>query len=63
MTQQSVYKFLQKQKKWISTKDIKEKMKLSSAADNLRKLFKNGDIIRRNDKFGNIIRYVWKIKE
>lgn len=60
MSQQSVYKLLKKKKRWMTTKEI-QKETVSSASDNLRKMFKHGEILRKTIKIGNIKGYAWKI--
>ena len=65
MSQQEVYNFLKKNKtKWFHTSEIKKKLKVESASDNLRKLFKNKEVLRKTGQTKQgYLTYLWKLKK
>ena len=64
MSQANVLKFLEKQKKWIRTKEISKKMKLGqgSISVNLNKLHNQGLIMKKEAKSNFYGCYKWKIR-
>jgi len=63
MTQSDILKLLKKSKKWMTSKEIAKKLKITSANESLRKLFKYGEILRKEipAKFGGVS-YLYKTK-
>jgi predicted DNA-binding transcriptional regulator len=64
MTQNEVYNFLKKKRKWMSTKEIAKEMEIGShcVGDNLNKLFKYGEVKREQIRRGNNWLYIWETK-
>jgi len=63
MTQSEVIKLLQKEKKWMTAREINSKLKFTSANSNLCRLFKGSEILKREiKKPGEVLRVEWKIK-
>jgi len=47
----------------MTTKEIRDKLKCNSTMDNLRKLYKFGEILRKEDATKGIgRRFLWRIK-
>jgi len=64
MSQESVYKFLKKNRRWMKTLEISKKVRLSrsTCSDNLLKLFKSRYIRRKKDTKNGWKCYYWKIR-
>jgi len=67
MAQEDVLKLLKKEKRWLSTKEIAEKLKIGRApADsNLNKLYKHGEIFKKEGFVNNYSKLkclFWKAK-
>lgn len=64
MSQESVYKFLKKKDKWMSTEEITKKLgnSRSCITHNLAKLNKWGDIIKKEQRINNHTYYFWRTK-
>lgn len=63
MAQAEVYKLLKKEKKWMTTPEINKKLKMKGASNNLNKLFKYGEVLKRTVKVKNNYCKEWKIKK
>jgi len=62
MGQQDILELLKKEKKWLSTKEIEEKLNVSSASRPLSILFKTGEINKREVKTDSHSGFQWRIK-
>ncbi len=62
MSQQSVFKLLDKKKVWMTSKEVSKVLNLNSVNASLRKLYGHGDILRRQIKLGNHLVYQYQIK-
>ena len=62
MTQQEVYNLLTKKDKWMTAKEISQHLKISNANPNLLRLFKRGDVKRKQVKLNNTLQFLWSIK-
>ena len=62
MGQTEVLNLLKKEKKWLSTKEIEEKLNVSSVSRPLRVLLKNKEIIKREIRVKIYHVFQWKIK-
>ncbi len=59
MGQVEIIELLKKEKKWLSTKEIEEKLNVSSASRPLSVLLKSKEVVRKIER-KNI--FIWKIK-
>ena len=59
MGQSDILNLLKKEKKWLSTKEIEEKLNVSSASRPLSVLLKSKEVVRKIER-RNI--FQWKIK-
>jgi len=65
MSQQNVLKLLKRKNKWMTSKEICRILNLSSVNVSLKRLYEQGEILRREDKkWGGIggVSYEYKIK-
>ena len=63
MSQATVIKLLEKKKKWMSNKEIAKTLRISCANASLRKLYSQGEVLRREIRVkGNYLLYQYKIK-
>lgn len=62
MGQSEIISLLKKEKGWLSSKQIAEKLDVSTAMRPLQVLLKHGEILRRFVKVNNHNEYQWKIK-
>ena len=62
MGQSEILKLLKKEKEWLSSKQIAEKLGNSTAMRPLQVLLKHGEIVRREVKVNNHHEYQWRIK-
>ncbi len=63
MSQSNILKLLKKKRKWMTSKGISEILKISCANNALRKLFRYGEILRRENRIsGEHLVYQYKIK-
>lgn len=50
MTQADALKILKKKRKWMTSKEVSRILRVSTASASLRKLWEQGDILRRKIK-------------
>jgi len=62
MGQAEIIKLLKEEKKWLSSKQIAEKLGNSTAMRPLQVLLKHGEILRREVKVNSHNEYQWRIK-
>jgi len=62
MSQQNILKLLNKKKKWMNSKEISKLLNLTSANASLKKLYEQGEVLRREIKLGYHFAYEYKIK-
>ncbi len=71
MTQQSVFQVLKRKKKWMTSKQIAQILKINSGSvcTALNKLFKQGEVLRKTEKKTKGLfeligypPYLWRIK-
>lgn len=62
MGQSDILKLLKKEKEWLSSKQIAERLDISTAMRPLQVLLKYGEIIRREIRINCHNEYQWKLK-
>jgi predicted transcriptional regulator len=62
MSQDSVLKYLKKQRKWKTTKEVSKSIRVSCAFHSLKKLLNQGEIIRKESYSNGRKIYLWSIK-
>jgi len=62
MGQANILNLLKKEKKWLSTKQIEKKLKVSSASRPLSVLLKSKEVIKRKIMIDSHHTFQWKIK-
>ncbi len=62
MGQQEILDLLKKEKKWLSSKQMAEKLGVSDTTVSLNVLLKHGEILRREVKVNCHNEYQWMIK-
>lgn len=62
MGQDEVIKLLEKEDKWLSSKQIAKKLGISTAMRPLWVLFKYGEILKKEVKINGHWGYQWRIK-
>ncbi len=62
MGQDDILKLLKKEKGWLSTREVEEKLKVSDASRPLGVLLKHGEILRKEVKVNCHYQYQWMIK-
>ena len=62
MGQANILNLLKKEKKWLSTKQIEKKLKVSSASRPLNVLLKSKEVIKRKILINSHHTFQWKMK-
>lgn len=62
MSQESVLKYLKKQRKWKTTKEVSKSIEVSCSFSSLIKLFNQGEIIRKESYSNGKKFYLWSRK-
>ena len=62
MGQANILNLLKKEKKWLSTKQIEKKLKVSSASRPLNVLLRSKEVIKRKIMIDSHHTFQWKIK-
>ena len=62
MGQANILNLLKKEKKWLSTKQIEKKLKVSSASRPLNVLLKSKEVIKRKILINSHHTFQWRIK-
>ena len=62
MGQQDILNLLKKEKKWLSTRQIEQKLRVTSVSKPLNRLLKSKDVIQRKMISKHHYMYEWKLK-
>jgi len=62
MGQANILNLLKKEKKWLSTKQIEKKLKVSSASRPLNVLLRSKEVIKRKIMIDSHHTFQWKMK-
>jgi len=62
MGQQDILNLLKKEKKWLSSKEIEKKLRVTSVSKPLNRLLKSKDVIQRKMISKHHYMYEWKLK-
>ncbi len=62
MGQQDILNLLKKEKKWLSTRQIEQKLRVTSVSKPLNRLLKSKDVIQRKMISKHHYMFEWKLK-